>query len=82
MSLFRLLRRFRLRLVQIQRDFLWDEGNRDKKPHLVKWSMVFANKRNGGLGVRDLSILNRPFCVSGFGALQMKKNALWRNVIC
>ena len=31
----------------------------DKKLHLVKWSTVCADKRNGGLGVRDLSILNR-----------------------
>ena len=59
MSLFRLPRRVRLRLEQIQRDLLWGGGNMDKKSHLVKWSTVCVNKRNRGLGVRDLSILNR-----------------------
>ena len=51
MSLFRLPIRVGLRLEQIQRDFLWGGGNVDKKRHLVKWSTVCSNKRNGGLGV-------------------------------
>ena len=38
----------------------------DKKPHLVNRSTVCANKRNGGF-------TTRPFCVSGFGDLQMKR---------
>ena len=38
---------------------LWGEGKMDKKPHLVKWSTICTNKRDGGLGVRDLSIINR-----------------------
>ena len=33
----------------------------DKKPHLVKWSTAYTDKRDGGLGVRDLSILNKAF---------------------
>ena len=36
MSLFRLPRRVKVRLEQIQRDFLWRGGALDKKPHLVK----------------------------------------------
>ena len=45
----------------------------DKKPHLVKWSTVCANKRNGGLGSMTFLISIGPFCVSEFGASQMKR---------
>ena len=49
----------RLRLEKIQRDFLWGGGGLEKKPHLVKWSIVCSDKKRGGLGVRCLSKLNR-----------------------
>ena len=51
MSLYRLLRRVRLRLEQIQRDFLWVGENLDKKPHIVIWSTVCIEKMVVGLGV-------------------------------
>ena len=82
MSLFRLPRRVRLKLEQILRDFSWDGGNMDKKPHLVKWSTVCANKRNGGLGVKDFSILNRALLCKWIWRFTNEKNAPWRNVIC
>ena len=53
----------------------------DKNPHLVKWSTVCENKRNGGLGVRDLSILNRALLCKLIWRFANEKNALWRNVI-
>ena len=56
---FRLPRRVRLRLEQFQRDFLYEGGNLEKKPHLVKWSTVCSNRKIGGLGVKSLSILNK-----------------------
>ena len=82
MSLFHLPRRVRLRLEQIQRDFLWGGGNMDKKPQLVKWSTICANKRNGGLRIRDLYILNRALLCKWIWRFANEKNALWRNVIC
>ena len=54
----------------------------DKKPHLVKWSTFWANKRNGGLGVRDLSILIRALLCKWIWRFANEKNVLWRNVIC
>ncbi|RVX22165.1 hypothetical protein CK203_001179 [Vitis vinifera] len=43
-------RQVRLRLEKIQRDFLWGGGALVQKPHLVRWNMVFLEKRKGGLG--------------------------------
>ncbi|RVW49203.1 putative ribonuclease H protein [Vitis vinifera] len=59
MSLLRMPRVVKLRLEKIQRDFLWGGGALEKRPHLVKWAVVCTHKKMGGLGIRNLSILNR-----------------------
>ena len=58
MSLFFISRKVCTRLEKIQRDFLWDSGALEKKLHLVNWSSVSANMRQGGLGIRNLVALN------------------------
>ena len=58
MSLFCMPRQVRLRLEKIQRDFLLGGGALVQKPHLVRWNMVCLEKRKGGLGVRNLSLIN------------------------
>ena len=50
MSLMRMLRVVKLRLKQIQRDFLWGGGALEKRPHLVKWAIVCSNKKKGWFG--------------------------------
>ena len=59
LSLLQLLKTVNLRLKQIQINFLWSGGQMDKKPHLVRWEMVCKEKRSGGLGVKNLSWLNK-----------------------
>ena len=51
-------RTVRLRLEQIQRDFLWG-GGLLRKPHFVRWMLVCLDKRKRGLGVKCLSSLNK-----------------------
>ena len=55
MSILRMPRSVRLRLKQIQRDFLWGGGALERKIHLVKWRVVCLDKSKGGLGVQCLS---------------------------
>ena len=59
MSLFRLPRRVKLRLEHIKINFLWGGGDLEKKPHLVNWATVYCDKRDGGMGVRSLFLLNK-----------------------
>ncbi|RVW54301.1 Transposon TX1 uncharacterized 149 kDa protein [Vitis vinifera] len=59
MSLWCLPSVVRRRLEKIQRDFLWGGGNLERKPHLVRWEVVCLSKKKGGLGVKNLSILNK-----------------------
>ena len=43
----------------MQRDFLWGGGALNHKPHLVNWSVCCMEKLKGGLGIKNLSILNK-----------------------
>ena len=57
MPLFRLLKGVKSGLEKIQRDFLWEGGNSGRK--LGKLEIVYAGKEEGGLGIRNLSTMNR-----------------------
>ena len=61
MSLYRLSKGVKARLEKIQRDFLWGYGNLEKKLHLVNWNTVCSSKEIDGLGIRDLSLINKAF---------------------
>ena len=58
MSLFVIPRRAAAKLEKIHRDFLWGGCALEQKPHLVRWAIVRLDKQQGGLGIRDLTILN------------------------
>ena len=53
-------------------------GELQRRPHLVRWSIVsFEKKRGGGGGgcaleVRNLSLLNKAFLGSGVGDLLLR----------
>ena len=47
MSILQLPRGVRIRLEQIQRDFLWGGGTLVLRPHLVRWATVCLDKRKG-----------------------------------
>ena len=81
MSLMRMPRVVRLRLEQIQRDFLWGGGALERKPHLVKWAIVYSNKKKSGLGVRSLSTLNRTLLCKWSWRFAVEREILWKLVI-
>ena len=81
MSLFHLPRKVRMRLEKIQRDFLWGGGTLAHKPHLVRWYLVCLEKRKGGLGVRNLSLMNNALLCKWNWRFANERDALWRSVI-
>ncbi|KAJ9681633.1 hypothetical protein PVL29_017839 [Vitis rotundifolia] len=81
MSLFYLPRKVRLRLEKIQRDFLWGGGAIVEKPHLVRWNLVCMEKRKGGLGVRNLALMNRALLSKWNWHFANDKEAFWKKVI-
>jgi hypothetical protein len=50
--------RIRKKVTRIQRDFLWGGVNGTKKLNWIKWKVVCKDKKKGGLGVRDLEVMN------------------------
>ena len=59
MSLFVIPHKVSLTLEKIQRDLLWEGGEFQSRPHLVTWSIVGLDKKDGGLDIRKLSTLNK-----------------------
>ncbi|RVW77264.1 putative ribonuclease H protein [Vitis vinifera] len=80
-SLFYFPRKVRLRLEKIQRDFLWGGGALVQRPHLVRWNLVCLEKRKGGLGVRNLALMNRALLSKWNWHYANEREAFWKQVI-
>ena len=76
MSIFQLPRVVKIRLDQIQRDFLWGGGALEQKPHLVRWSIVCVEKRKEGLGVKNLGTFNRDLLGKWVWRFAIERKAL------
>ncbi|RVW35300.1 putative ribonuclease H protein [Vitis vinifera] len=56
-------------------------GNLERKPHLVRWEVVCLSKKKGGLGVKNLSILNKALLAKWNWRFANEREALWNQVI-
>ena len=80
MSIFRLPKGVKSRLEKIQRNFLWEGGNSGRKPHLINWKIVCAEKE-GSLGIRNLSTINRALLEKWTWRFSVEENSPWKTVI-
>ena len=71
----------RLRLEQIQRDFLWGDGALERKAQLERRPTICSNKRKGGLGVNSLAILNKALLSKWSWHFTNEREAFWNQVI-
>ena len=78
MFVFYLPRKVRLRLEKIQRDFLWGRGALVQKPHLVRWNLICLDKKKGGLGVRNLALMNKALLCKWNLQYANEREAFWR----
>jgi len=69
------------RIVRIQREFLWGGVGGGKKISWVKWESVCHQKRNGGLGVKDLQLMNISLLAKWRWRWLDGVRALWKRVI-
>ena len=81
LSVLYLSKTVKLRLEQIQRNFLWGGGQMEKKPHLVRWEIVCKDKRSGGLGMKNLGWLNKVLLSKWCWRFATKRGTLWNEVI-
>lgn len=40
-------------ITKIQRDFLWEGSDKNRKVNWIKWSIIFNLKKKGGLRLKD-----------------------------
>lgn len=69
------------RIVRIQREFLWGGVGGGRKISWVRWKSVCQQKVNGGLGVRDVRILNVSLLAKWKWRLLDGEVALWKDVL-
>ncbi|KAL5170281.1 putative ribonuclease H protein [Glycine soja] len=81
LSFFKLPRRIALKLVSLQRNFLWGGVQGHKKIPWVKWEVVCLSKEEGGLGVKDISKFNTALMGTWIWALSSNHNQLWVRIL-
>ncbi|RVW83610.1 putative ribonuclease H protein [Vitis vinifera] len=74
-------RKVRLRLEKIQRDFLWEGGALEQRPHLVRWNLVCLERKKCGLGVRNLALMNKALFSKWNWRFAIESEALWKQAI-
>ncbi|XP_016207262.1 uncharacterized protein LOC107647723 [Arachis ipaensis] len=73
LSLYKMTKAVAEKLISLQRRFLWSREDGRPGMALVKWEVVHAPKRLGGLGVGDAVVRNT--------ALLFKECPLWKKVV-
>jgi hypothetical protein len=74
--------RIRKKVTRIQRDFLWGGVNGTKKLSWIKWKVVCKDKKKGGLGVRDLEVMNTSLLLKWrWRLLNREDSPLWKEVL-
>ncbi|KAG6713315.1 hypothetical protein I3842_05G145000 [Carya illinoinensis] len=81
LSLIPLLASIACRMEKLQRDFLWSGIGEEFKFHLVGWEKVCNPMRDGGLGIRNVRILNRSLLGKWLWLYNNERGALWKGVI-
>ena len=81
LSLFRMPQKVSARLERIQRKFLWEGNDHDKKIALVKWATVCTAKRKGGIEIKCFSNMNKALLSKWSWRFANDRKSLWRSAI-
>jgi hypothetical protein len=68
-------------VVKIQRSFLWGGLAKRNKTCWVKWNDICKPKREGGLGIRDLRLINLSLLAKWRWKLLSNDRDVWKDVI-
>jgi hypothetical protein len=69
------------KIKRIQREFLWGGTEGGRKINWVSWKVVCLPKEVGGLGVRDVSVVNLSLLAKWRWRLLGTNNAIWKVVL-
>jgi hypothetical protein len=68
-------------VVKIQRSFLWGGLAKRNKTCWVKWNDICKPKREGGLGIRDLRLINLSLLAKWRWNILSNDREVWKDVI-
>ncbi|XP_016195526.1 uncharacterized protein LOC107636539 [Arachis ipaensis] len=80
LSLFKMPKAVAEKLISLQRRFLWSKEDGGHGVALVRWEMVQALKKLGGLGVGDVMIRNTVLLFKWWWRFAKEECPLWKNV--
>lgn len=69
------------RIERLGRDFLCQGRDAKKNFHLVDWWSICQPKKNEGLGIRPLKIVNQALLGKWLSRIGEENNGLWRQII-
>ncbi|XP_026450690.1 uncharacterized protein LOC113350786 [Papaver somniferum] len=69
------------RAETIMRNFLWHDNVGRRKIHLVKWDAICIKKKHGGLGVKNLKIMNQALLCKWSWRFAKEEDAMWRKIV-
>ncbi|MCH81167.1 LINE-1 reverse transcriptase like, partial [Trifolium medium] len=68
-------------MVSVQRNFLWGGLSKRRQISWVKWADICKPKKEGGLGIRDLRLVNLSLLAKWRWKLLMEGDEVWKNVM-
>jgi hypothetical protein len=66
---------------RIQREFLWGGVKGGRKTNWISWKTVCCEKKDGGLDVRDVRVVNISLLTKWRWKLLCEVPALWKQVL-
>ncbi|KEH33332.1 transmembrane protein, putative [Medicago truncatula] len=81
LSCFKMLVKVWKKVMRIQRGFLWEGVGGGKKISLVKWDIICTKKSKGGLGVRNVKMVNLSLLAKWKWRLIQGDHDLWEDVL-
>nr|XP_029145738.1 uncharacterized protein LOC114924657 [Arachis hypogaea] len=82
LSLYKMPKAVAEKLISLQRRFLWSKEDGRQGMVLVKWELVQAPKKFGGLGVGDAMIRNTALLFKWWWRFAKEECPLWKKVVC
>jgi len=70
-----------LEINKMQRRFLWSSKHEGRISALVKWEVVQRPKKEGGLGIGDVTIKNAALLFKWWWRFACEEGAMWKTVI-
>jgi hypothetical protein len=69
------------KIHRIQREFLWGSRRGQKRISWIKWDVLCLPKKKGGLGVRDVHVVNISLLTKLRRRLLFDDQAVWKEVL-